>query len=161
MGIDWVALFSGIPAELAIFIIAMIPAAEKAALPLALQAYHLPIWSAFIITFIGSILPVALVLLCAEPVTKYLMRWKIFNKFFNWLFDHTRKKFYKKHEKWGNIALIIFVSTPLPITGIWTGAVAAWLFGIKLKIALLYIGIGAIISGVITTLLTMGVIKIF
>ena len=161
MGIDWVGLFQGVPAELAVFIISMIPVAEKAALPLALRAYHLPIWLAFSVTFIGSILPVALVLWLVEPVTKYLMRWKIFKKFFNWLFEHTRKKFYKKHEKWGNIALIIFVSTPLPVTGIWTGAVAAWLFGIKFKIALIYIGIGAIISGVITTLLTMGVIKIF
>lgn len=161
MGIDWTGLFQGVPPQLATFILSMIPMAEKAALPIALQAYHLPVWQGFLITFVGSILPVGLVLWCAEPVTKYLMQWNFFNKVFSWVFKHTREKFYNKYKHWGNIALIIFVSTPLPVTGIWTGAVAAWLFGIKARYALIYIGIGAIIAGVITTLLTMGVTQIF
>lgn len=161
MGIDWVGLFQGIPPVLAVFLMATIPVAEKAALPIALQVYHLPVWQAFVLAFVGSILPVTFVLWCAEPITKYLMQWKFFNKLFSWIFKHTREKFYNKYEKWGTVALIIFVSTPLPITGIWTGAVAAWLFGIKFRYALLYIGIGAIIAGIITTLLTMGAIKIF
>ena len=152
MGINWAELFNGVSPELATFILSMIPMAEKAALPIALQAYHLPVWKAFPIAFVGSLLPVALVLWCAEPVTKYLRRWQFIDKILSWVFKHTREKFYKKYEKWGKLALIIFVSTPLPVTGIWTGAVAAWLFGIKAKFALIYIGIGAIIAGIITTL---------
>ena len=57
--------------------------------------------------------------------------------------------------------MVIFVAIPLPITGAWTGSVAAFLFGIPFKRALGLIFIGVLISGLIVTFLTLGIIKIF
>ncbi|MBU0670897.1 small multi-drug export protein, partial [Patescibacteria group bacterium] len=48
-----------------------------------------------------------------------------------------------------------------PMTGAWTGALAAWLFGIRLKMALPLIFVGVIMAGVIVTIFSMGVISIF
>ena len=81
------------------------------------------------------------------------------NKFLNWLFERTRKKTKDKIEKYGDLALIIFVAIPLPNTGAWTGTLAAWLFGIPMKRALLNIFYGVLIAGVIVTMITSGLIN--
>ncbi len=159
---NWIEIFKDFPPELATLLIAMIPIAElRAALPIALGAYHLPLVEAFLLCMVGNMLPVLFILWWIEPVSRWLRRWKIFDNFFNWLFARTRRKFYNAHQKWGNVGLMIFVGIPLPLTGAWSGALAAWLFGIKYKIALFYITLGVIIAGVIVSLISLGVITIF
>ena len=56
---------------------------------------------------------------------------------------------------------MFFVAIPLPVTGAWTGAVAAWLFGVKKKEALLFISFGVVIAGVLVTLISLGFINFF
>ena len=84
---------------------------------------------------------------------------KLMNKFLNWLFERTRKKTKDKIEKYGDLALIIFVAIPLPNTGAWTGTLAAWLFGIPTNRALINIFYGVLIAGVIVTVITSGLIN--
>ncbi|MFH0818948.1 MAG: small multi-drug export protein [Patescibacteria group bacterium] len=162
MGINWVELFSGISHEWATFLLAMLPIGElRAALPIAIGVYKIIWWKAFLLCVIGNMVPVVFILYLLEPVSNFLRKWKIFDKFFTWLFNRTRRKFYSHHQKWGDIGLVIFVGIPLPITGAWTGALAAWLFGIKYKRALPLIFLGVIIAGVIVSILSLGVISIF
>jgi len=54
----------------------------------------------------------------------------------------------------------LFVAIPLPVTGVWTGSIAAWLFAIKRGPAMLFITLGALIAGVIMTALTLGAVFI-
>lgn len=82
-------------------------------------------------------------------------------KFFDWLFARTRHKFTGQYEKWGELALVIFVAIPLPMTGVWTGSVAAFLFGIPKKRALILVSLGAFIAGIIVTVMTLGVVSFF
>jgi len=58
------------------------------------------------------------------------------------------------------LALISFVAIPLPMTGVWSGAVAAFVFGVPYKKSVLMISIGAVIAGLIVSLVTLGVLKI-
>ena len=50
---------------------------------------------------------------------------------------------------------MIFVAIPLPITGAWTGSIAAVLMGMKFKYAFFSIFIGVLIAGVIVTCATV------
>ena len=72
-----------------------------------------------------------------------------------------QKKFSGDYEKYGLWGLMIFIGVPIPGTGAWTGALAAFVFGIPFKHSWPFILGGIIISGIITTLLTVGVDKIF
>ncbi|MGC8851807.1 MAG: COG2426 family protein [Minisyncoccia bacterium] len=143
--------------ELIIFLISMSPLSElRGAIPLALIVYHFPVWKAFLISIIGNSLIIIPVIFFLEKVSDWLMKKsKLFNYFFNWLFKRTRLKIegnYKKYSKW---ALTIFVAIPLPMTGAWTGSVAAYLLGLNKKEALLYIGLGVLLAGLIVTVLTL------
>lgn len=159
MHLDYISWFSGFPKEIATLLIAMIPIGElRASIPIAIEVYDMPWYWAFFWSILGNTLIITIILLFLEPVSKFLMdKSKIFNKFFNWLFDRTRQKHTERFERWGALALITFVAIPLPITGGWTGALASFVFGIPFKKALPLIFIGLLIAGVIVTLITTGV----
>jgi uncharacterized membrane protein len=159
MHLDYIGWFSNFPKELATFLIAMIPVGElRASIPIAIQVYHLTWYSSFIWSVLGNSLAVALILLLLEPISKFLMKhFKIFNRFFTWLFRRTRKKYSKNIERGGALALVTFVAIPLPMTGGWSGALIAFVFGIPFKKAFPLISLGVLIAGVIVTLLTVGI----
>jgi len=144
-----------------IFLTAMTPIGElRASIPLGLTILHQPWFLVFIISVIGNMIPPIFILWLFPKVSSWLMSHsKLMNRFFNWLFERTRKKAHDKIEKYGDLALIIFVAIPLPNTGAWTGTLAAWLFGIPMKRALPNILFGVIIAGVIVTLITAGLIN--
>ncbi len=160
---DWVSIFIGFPSEVAVFLIAMIPVAElRVALPLALVYYKLPFVIAYVVAVLGNLLPVFFILLFIGPVSDWLIkRSRLFELFFKWLFERTRNKVIRKYEKYGLIALTMFVSVPLPITGAWTGSLAAWLFGVEVKKAFLVISLGVMIAGLVVYFVTIGGMEIF
>jgi uncharacterized membrane protein len=159
MFLDYLEIFRNFPPQLATFLIAMIPIAElRVSIPLALGTYKMSIWSSYFYSVIGNIVPVFFILYFIDPVSKFLMKhFQIFNRFFTWLFNHTRLKFEGKYAKYGALALVIFVAIPLPMTGAWTGALAAFLFQIPRKIGAVLVSLGVLLAGIIVTLASLGV----
>lgn len=148
---------------LKIFLTALTPIGElRAAIPLGLTIFHQPVWIVLIVSIIGNMIPPMLILWLFPKISQWLMaKSKIMNRFLTWLFERTRKKTKDKIEKYGDLALIIFVAIPLPNTGAWTGALAAWLFGIPFKKAVPNIFYGVLIAGVVVTLITTGLKNLF
>ena len=138
------------------FFTAMIPIGElRASIPVALLSFKMGIIETYIISVIGNLVPVVIILWVMEPVSRFLMkRFNWANRFFSWLFNRTRKRHSAKFEKYQGFALISFVGIPLPVTGGWTGALIAYVFGIPPKKALWQITIGVLIAGIIVTIIT-------
>ena len=138
----------------------MAPIGElRASIPIALEIYYLPVWSAFLFSVLGNMVPVVFLLLLLGPGSKYLShRFYKFNRFFAWLFERNRNNHQKKFEHWKEFALVILVAIPLPFTGAWTGSICAFIFRIPFKKAFSLIFLGVLIAGVIVTALTL---KIF
>lgn len=156
-------LFENITSQLAVFFTAFTPIGEiRAAIPLGLGVYKLNLYSVFIVSVIGNLIPAVLITYILEPLSKFLMRkFRPANRFFNWLFNRTRRKYSKKFEKYSGFALALFVGIPLPLTGAWTGALIAFVFGIPPKRAILDIFLGIIMAGIIVTIIfkTIGYVK--
>lgn len=148
---------------LTIFITSMLPIAElRGAIPLGLAVFNMQPVIVYMLAVIGNMIPVFIILWFLDSYTlKIAERYKPIGTLIHWMFERTRKRFYNNHKRFGNIALIIFVAIPLHITGAWTGSVAVWLFGIPRKQAIPYIFLGVLISGIIVTLATMGIITVF
>ncbi|MFZ6035796.1 MAG: COG2426 family protein [Patescibacteria group bacterium] len=162
--IDWVSLFHNVPPELATVLVAMLPIAElRAAIPVAIVGFDLPWWSAYFWSVVGNLIPAVLLLLFLEPVAQWLMRVsRFFDRFFTWLFNRTRRKFSSSAAQYGTfVALTLFVAIPLPVTGAWTGAAAAFVFGIAFRRALPALVLGVVIAGAIVTLTTVGAQSLF
>lgn len=155
--IDYSRIFANIPPELATFLIAMIPISElRAAIPIAIKVYHLSVWSAWFWSVSGNLVPMILIVLILEPVANFLSaHFRIFHKFFEWLFEHTRKRGAKKFEKWGEFAVFVLTATPIPLLGGWTGPLAAFIFNVKLRKSIPLIIFGCMMAGVIVVAVTL------
>ncbi|MCP4571262.1 MAG: small multi-drug export protein [bacterium] len=108
----------------------------------------------------GNFVPVIPIITLLGPAERFLRRWKFFDRFFDWLFKRTvsRSNLIKKYESLG---LILFVAIPAPVTGAWTGAVAAYLFKLPLRMAVPCIILGILIAGVVVTLVSLGVVTLW
>ncbi|MCK4368231.1 MAG: small multi-drug export protein [Dehalococcoidales bacterium] len=135
--------------------IAAAPIAElRVAIPVAIIQYHFPWYQALLLAIIGNMLPVPFILLFLNTASRLLSKVGFFDRILNWLFEHTRKRG-RLVERYERIGLVLFVAIPLPVTGAWTGSLAAVLFGLKFKHAFLSIFIGVVIAGIIVTCATV------
>ncbi len=154
--ITLVEMLGSVPHWLAVLIMGAIPISElRGAIPVAMGIYGMGPFDAFFFSVLGNLLPVIPLLLFLEPVSNYLRRYSIFDTFFTWLFSKTRRKNAESFEKYGSLALTIFVAIPLPVTGAWSGCAAAFVFGIKFRHALPAIAAGVMIAGIIVTGVTV------
>ncbi len=153
-----VDLLEGTPAEIITMIIAMTPIFElRGSIPVAIMSLEMsPLW-AYFWSIIGNMLPVIAIVFLLEEIVSFLSRkFEFWKKFFDWLFARTRKKVEKQIAKYGDWGLFFLVAIPLPVTGGWTGALAAFLFGIKKPKAIFVITLGIMTAGVIVLFLTIG-----
>lgn len=151
--------FAGFPDWLATFIIAMIPVTElRAALPLAYKVYGLSAFWSWFWSVAGTFFTMVLIVLLLDPIARFLSKhFGFFEKFFNWLFAHTRKRANGKMEKYGEWAIFLLAATPIPLLGGLTGALAAFVFGVPLKKSLPLLLLGTMVSGGIVLALTLGI----
>jgi len=76
----------------------------------------------------------------------------IFDKFIQRSRDKLEKSVGTTNEA---IALFFLVALPLPGTGVYTGTLLAWFFGIKKKIAYTSLSLGVVFAGIVVTLLVL------
>lgn len=151
------------PPELITLLISMLPISElRGAIPVAISVYDIPALSAFFWAVLGNIIPVIFILWGLDLlINRFLVhRIYILNRFFTWLFERTRRNHSRKFERWKELALVILVAIPLPFTGAWTGALAAFVFGIPIKRAFPLIVLGVLIAGIIVTCVTVGIVNL-
>jgi uncharacterized membrane protein len=155
-------LMAGIPKELAVFGIAMLPVSElRGAIPYGLlKEPGLPVTKTYVIAVLGNFVPVIPIMLFLEPVSNVLRRVPILDRLITWFFARTRRRG-TLVEKYEAIGLTLFVAIPLPVTGAWTGSILAFLFGIRLKWAVPCIILGIMIAGVVVTLASLGMINLW
>ncbi len=153
--------FHTFPPPLAVFLVAMLPIFElRGAIPAGYaMGMSNPYWI-YALAVAGNFVPVLPILLLLGPAERFLRRWRVFDRFFTWLFKRTvaRSDLIKKYESLG---LILFVAIPAPVTGAWTGAVAAYLFKLPLRLAVPCIILGILIAGVVVTLVSLGVVTLW
>jgi uncharacterized membrane protein len=140
---------------LEVILIAASPIAElRLAIPLAINTFHFPWYYALPIAIIGNLLPVPFILLFLDAATRLLSRVALFKRMLDWLFERTRRRG-RLIERYKRIGLVLFVAIPLPVTGAWTGSLAAVILGLGFKHAFLSIFVGITIAGIIVTCLSL------
>ena len=152
--------FSGIPNWWVTFFMAMLPVTElRGSIPWAITLGDMPWQEAYVASVLGNFVPALPLLLLMEQILKLANLHPFSKKIADYFLKRTRRKA-KAVEKYGYLGLALFVGIPLPVTGAWTGALAAFIFGIPLRKALIGIALGLIISATIVTSVTMGVFEV-
>lgn len=92
-----------------------------------------------------------LVFIFLSTVHKLFYRWEWYQGIFDKFVDRARHKLEDKIKSYGFWAIMLFVAIPFPITGAYTGTLAAWVFGLKKRKTFLAVLLGVMISGAIVT----------
>lgn len=147
-----------IPEELVAFIISLCPVLECRGGMIAARLMEIPFLKAFLICYLGNMLPIPFIILFVRKIFDFLRKFKFFSKIVEKLEAKTEKNKEKvlKYEAWG---LLLFVAIPLPGTGGWTGALMAALLDIRMKKSLPIIALGVLIAGFIMSALTYGLFQ--
>jgi len=142
---------------LATLAISMVPIIElRGAIPVAVFTFQLTYVEAFVISFIGNILPVYFIVKFIRPIFDLLGKIKIFRKIIDWVTEKANKKIAesKKLQTATLLGLYLFVAIPLPGTGAWTGSLIANFLDLPPKKAVPPIIAGVFTAGVIILALT-------
>ncbi len=146
------------------FLLSLLPISElRGGIPYAV-ANDTHIVTAYIVCVLSNILVIPIMYLFLETVHKTLYKSKVYQRLFDKWVNRTRKKAEKNVGRFGYWGIMLFVAIPLPITGAYTGTLAAWLLKLDKKRSVIYLTLGVLIAGLIVsaaTLTGIGIFKIF
>ncbi len=153
-----VGIFQGaIPKELIIFIISMFPVLELRGGMIAAKLLDVELLKAFVICYLGNILPIPFILLFIRRIFQFLKKFKGIGGLIEKLEVRSMRKS-EKVQKWRNWGLLAFVAIPLPGTGGWTGALIAALLDIRIKTSFPIIALGVLIANLIMSAFSYGLL---
>lgn len=131
----------------------MLPAVElRGAVPVGV-ALGMSLGEAFLISYLGSLLPVIPLVCLIKPLVKAATRSRRWYCFGRWLERRSLRRS-QRLRHYRAFGLFLLVAVPLPGTGVWTGSMIAGLLGFPLHTALTSIAAGNLVAGLIITFLT-------
>lgn len=132
-----------------------IPVTEmRATIPLGILAWGMNPWYVMLLGFLGSLLPVPILLLFFEEMMRLMHKIPRLKTLALWI-DEKIQKNARHFEKSTEAALIIFVAIPLPGTGLWTGSMVASVLGFRFWRSFICVAIGGALSAIIMTVLSV------
>lgn len=165
--------------ELLTILIAMTPTLEAhGAIIAGVGIFKFTVLKAFLLSILGTSIIIAPLLFFWHRLVEFFVHHiPLLKKFFNWLFNYTRARHAKHFEKWSELkpetakerridfwkafALFVFVAIPGPLTGIWAGSVAAYVFGIPFRHSFWALLLGALTVAAVDALIIGGVLTLF
>ena len=137
----------------------MIPLIELRGSIIFGAAMGIPWQHAFLLSFLGNILPVPFLILLARPIFAWLKTTRLLAGFTQKVEDRLMKKADKVTvQKYSAVGLFLFVAIPLPGTGAWSGSLIAALLDVKMRYALPAVIAGVFAAGVIMTVASYGLL---
>jgi uncharacterized membrane protein len=141
--------------------LSLLPVSElRGGIPYAV-ARDINLFVAYIVCVLSNILVIPILYLFLETLHKPLYRIKPYRFIFDKWVIRTRKKAEQKVGRYGYWGVMLFVAIPLPITGAYTGTLAAWLLNLEKKKSFWYLALGVVIAGVIVSIVTLTGVEIF
>ena len=138
------------------FLVSMTPIGElRASIPLGIETYDLPWYLVLPVAVAGNLVPGIFWLVVLPRAGGYLISFpNPVGRLLLWRSERLRRLQGERFHRHRNMALVLLVAVPLPFTGVWSGSLAAWVFEIPFRPALLCIALGAVIAGGVVTALT-------
>jgi len=147
------------PPELVVLLLGAAPLAEvRGAIPWGVFAGGLSPLAAFFWAVVGNISIYLVLLLVLSRIGDALEHRKgPLQRFSLWWFSRMRRHYRHRFHKWEAWALLFFVAVPLPFTGAWSAAIAAYVFGIAPRKAMVPGSLGILLSGALVAISTAGI----
>ena len=132
----------------------------RASIPYGINILKMPWLTVFIVCVIANIILGILIYFMLEKFVKFFLRYKIFSNPYNKVVIKTQKKIQKAVDKYGEWGVALFIGVPLPGSGVYSGALGAYVIGLDFKKFIIADIIGVLIAGIIVTIISTGVLQL-
>jgi uncharacterized membrane protein len=133
----------------------MLPISElRLSIPYGIISTELTVFNVVVLSIIGNISIGLLIIYLIGPIMDLLKYNRFLKYIIEYIFSKTRTRG-KIVYRLKFLGLLLFVSIPLPLTGVWTGSLASYLFGLSKKHSIVAISLGVFISSSIVTTITL------
>ena len=154
MGAVW-AWVEQVPPLLGIILLTLLPALElRASIPYGLLGTGLPLWQVVLAAVLANWAIAPLVYLFLRHVVRLLERWPWFARLWERYTARVQSRAQRAVESWGTWGLALFIGIPLPGSGVYTGALGAYLLGMSLRRFIWVALAGVLIAAALVTLIT-------
>ncbi|MBI2139284.1 small multi-drug export protein [Candidatus Woesearchaeota archaeon] len=142
--------------------ITLLPFLElRASIPFGILKTELHWLWVFVICVIANIVIGIILFFIIGFMVRLLTRIKFIDRLYQARIMRLQKKLHPLIEKYGDWALAIFIGIPAPGTGVYSGALAAYLLGMDFRKFIWANAVGVLIAGVIVTAVTLSGVGIF
>jgi len=140
---------------LTLIILTLLPFFElRASIPYGVFSTDFSLATIFAVAVFFNILLAPIVYFFLDKFIHLFLRINIINKIYQKLVTRTQRKVHKYVEKYGVLGLALFIAVPLPGSGVYSGALAAYLLGFRKRDFLLAAAIGVGLAAIIVLLIS-------
>jgi uncharacterized membrane protein len=146
----------GLPGELVVFMLGAMPVSEvRGAIPVGAWTFHYDIPKTVGLAVLGNLTIVYPLLVFLYAFSHRCRRIPLCGRFLDWWFARVQRKLDRANpvKFW---AVLLFVAVPFPLTGAWSGCVAAYLLGMRVRNAAGAVALGVLIAATIVSIITFG-----
>jgi len=127
----------------------------RLSIPLGIIKMEMNWFLVFCVAVIANVILGMLVFVMLEWIIKIMTSIPFINKIWEKYVEKTQHKIQQGVDKYGEWAIAVFIGIPLPGSGVYTGALAAFLIGLDEKKFFIANIIGVLIAGIIVTILSI------
>lgn len=139
-----------------LILITLLPFLElRASIPYGILATDIHWVAVFIVCVLTNIILGPIIYLILDKFVHIVIKIDFIGKIYKHFHEKTQKKIHKYVENWGWIGLALFVGFPAPGSGVYSGALAAYILGMSHKRFLIATIIGVLIAGIIVTAISL------
>ncbi len=145
-----------------IVLLSLTPGLEaRASIPVGYCILGEPL-TVFILSYIASSIPsIPLLYLLGFLEENIVNRNSLLKKMYSWSVSRVRNGLERvRRSRYIYLALSLYVAIPLPLTGVWTGSLIAYLLGLDKEKSIIAIFLGNLLAVTMITLAVLGVISI-
>ena len=145
---------------LVLILLALAPGLEaRIAIPYGIIYGFNPIM-VFLLSYIFSTLPsIPIIYLLSWAERNIVEKIHFLNRLYSWSVERIRVRAERiRSSRYIYVALLLYVAIPLPLTGVWTGSLIAYLLGLDKIKSIASIAIGNIIAALLVILSVLGIV---
>jgi uncharacterized membrane protein len=141
---------------IALILLTFFPFLElRASIPYGILVLKMNWIVVFFICVASNIILGVMVYFFLDKIMHLFLKVRVIAKLYSRYVERVQKKIHKHVERYGEFAVAAFIGVPLPGSGVYSGALAAYLIGLGYRKFIIANIIGVVIAGIIVTALTL------
>lgn len=137
-----------------LFLFTLIPTLElRYSIPHGFHYYYESLGPAAVVAIclVANIALAPLVWVLLDKAIPFFLRVDVINRVYEFFVGRARRNLHSYVERWGTVGLALFIGVPLPGSGVYSGALGAYVLGFTFRQYFLASVLGVLIAGTAVT----------